>query len=370
MVRISHLRNIAVILIVALTARWASAGVVDNLALNKPVTHTTDNEVWAAANLTDGESGNGANGIWHFGSSYATTIGASQPYFGAVDIAGANNTVSIRTIRLIGSYAGINGAGQSPRTLTVQSRDVATNPLDATVDSGWTNTGMSFTGVTHVAGSYTLPTAINTRALRVRITELNLGNDRLAELEAFAVDPHARSLPFMLGVDPVLSRSDNVPISVTNIGSLRDNNFDLSAANRPAAGLSLTDAVMNYDYNFGASKEVGGVRVYFADGSITSVNVQVPDGLGGWLTVPGGVQTNPTPNVNGSSEIYYFDFQNTSFHTQFLRIRTTVNDINGDPRSTGLAGEIEIYIPEPASAMTMLAAGLPLMFRRRRSAGR
>jgi hypothetical protein len=367
MVRFTHLRIIAVILIVVLGARSASAGVVDNLALNKPVTHTTDSEVWAAANFTDGESGNAANGIWHFGGSYATTIDAAQPYFGAVDIAGANNTVSIQTIRLIGTYSTIGGAGQSPRALTVQSRNVATNPLDATVDSGWTNTGMSFTGATHINGSYTLPNAINTRALRVRITERNLTNDRLAEIEAFSVDPHARSIPHQLGIDPVLSRSDNVPlVGITNISSLRDNNFDL--ANRPAgSGLSLTDAVMNYDYNFGLTRQVGGVRVYFADGSVTSVNVQVPDGLGGWLTIPGGVQTNPTPAVNGSSEIYYFDFQNSAFHTQFLRIRTTVNDINGDPRSTALAGEIEIYIPEPASAMTMLVAGLPLMFRRRRS---
>jgi hypothetical protein len=361
MFRFSFLRNFAVILIVALSARWTNAGVVDNLAINKPVTHTTDNEVWAASNLTDGESGNAANGIWHFGSSYAPTSGA--PYFGAVDIAGANNTVSIKTIRLIGTYPTISGAGQSPKTFTVQSRDSAANPLDATVDSGWTDTGMSFTNVTHATGSYTLPTAINTRALRVRITDRNLTNDRLAELEAFSVDPHARSIPHQLGIDPVVSRSDNVPLAVPNIGSLRDNDFDLS--NRPNSGFSLTDAVMNYDYNFGVVREVGGVRLYFADGSVTSVSIQVPNGLGGWVTVPGLTQTNSLPATNGSSEIYYFDFQNNPIFTQSLRLLTTVQDVNGSPRSATLAGEIEIYVPEPGSALTMLIAGLPLMLRRR-----
>jgi hypothetical protein len=349
--------------IVAASTPTASAGVVDNLALNKPVTHTTDNEVWSATNFTDGLA---SESIWHFGGSYDDVILGGNPYFGAVEIAGANNTVSIKTVRLIGTYPNIVGAGQSPRSLTIQSRDSASDPLNATVDSGWTDLpGASFSGVVHANGSFTFDEPVKTRAIRVRITEMNAVNDRLAEIEAFSVDPHERNLAHILGVDPVLSRSDNVPLmDVTNLISLRDNNFDLSST--PNTPVSTTDDVMNYDYDFGSRQFISGVRLY-ANGAIIQVDIQIPDGLGGWTTIPGGTQTNPF-NAAGNAEVYYFSFPELVLSTQYLRIHTRVRDVNNDARGSARAGEIEIYnfIPEPAVLGPAVMFGAMLLMRKRR----
>jgi hypothetical protein len=343
-----------------------------NLALDRP-TFATDAGIWSVTNLVDEALGtHTSSGTWHFSGNYATLV-PPGPYVGGVDLAGAGNTVSVKTIRIIG------GETYTPKTWTLQSRDSATDPLNGTVDSGWTDTGVAVNSSAALYSlTHTFATPVDTRALRFRITDRNNTNDRIVDLQVFSEDPHAANLLHQYTLDPVLSREDGVTIgTATNLQRLRDDDFTYTQ--RPG-GVSMVAidygqpgarAAMNYDYTFPNIALIDGLRFYFQIDGVSStggalrqsdlqVQVPAPGGVG-WVTVPGG-------SVLANDGLISLDFTGSIIRSDRIRLQHTVYDVNSNPRSGLYAYEIEAYglvLPEPASAAVLLLGTTALLLRRR-----
>jgi len=236
----------------------------------------------------------------------------------------------------------------NPAAWTLQSRDSAADPLDALVDSGWTNTGYSgggnYWGLVH-----TFASPIQTRALRFRITAMKASNDRIRELQVFDTDPHSVSYNAIHELDPALSREDEVPITTaTSLDRLRNNTID----NVPPDGVPGIDinagepgarAVMNYDYSLGKNVFIEGARCYYSHG-VGNLNGTLELQTGGsnaWTTVANGSKT-------ANNGLVTFDFSAAPIKTDTLRLKHTAIDINGNPRSALYAYEIELYCTVPA----------------------
>jgi len=106
----------------------AKAQFVPNLALNRPVT-VTSSFADTHPKLVDDDFAHDWG--WHFAAPYGTPPVPSDgsPYFGAVDLAGAGNTITVRTVRIEGE----DRWSCNPAAWTLQSRDSAADPLDPLV---------------------------------------------------------------------------------------------------------------------------------------------------------------------------------------------------------------------------------------------
>jgi hypothetical protein len=112
-------------------------------------------------------------------------------------------------------------------------------------------------------------------------------------------------------------------------------------------------------FDFGRVETVAAFRLHYQASNshlIKDYQIQVPDGLGGWTALISG--TNPLGN--------YEDVFTLPTAIATSQVRLYVTDIYPSPDPRMRFRELEILMPEPASAAVLLLGAAALLFRSRR----